>query len=711
MQNMSTKRFIETESFIKRTIYTMAATVIASSLLLSGCGSSGGSSDPAPLSSGDPDAPVTPTTPETPTTPTTPTDVNSTPTTTPTTTKSDIRTLSYFAGNINVTENSQTFPITIYAFDSNNAPVENGNIAIFYPAENTQADIGSISPLRKVALIDGKAQFTYTGPAKLQSTVDGGIGGVNFIFYDDTNSTQQKTISVTFSPSTTVVKPDLENYQINFTPRDVPAKIETDTPFAIKLTDKNNNDVTTVSSVTITSLSPNVAGLIESNDINKTVRTSLTLTPDSNANFVDSFVHAYKYAGLVPFEISVTFTDSAGKSRTETEVEEVVIYSGEPQSISIIKAESKAGTTAATFEDTYEVHVVDQYGNPINTGEEYFLSFSSVIAPAIDPTGAGATQPFIPSQGHGDFNRLYDLTGAGTISQVTGEGAQFTTSRAGSLANVDAANDVLITWAATEDAYVYKATGYWNIESVAGDTLTLRETYDGVDATKLNYTIGHARRTITCDANDTSGASGDVLAKVDTENSSIKLDEKGVGSFKIVYDAPLVGADIFLAVNVLGANLATSETRRLGGGAKFTLRGIGVELYGIESIQWKGNNGALFYAGSEPISIAGTDGNYRQIYGYADFTSKGDGDHYYAVTELNRTSGASTTYSGSFFQDTNSSELVYFPRIDFDTPGSRFNQLTGCNGEINYFVGIIAEGQTGTVTIDVNSKYYTAELR
>ncbi len=537
---------------------------------------------------------------------------------------SGISSLRYFGNTIQITENSQTIPITINAFDVNNAPISNGTITIFYPVENIENDLGTFTPSKQASIVEGKASFTLVGPSSIQKAVNSGLSSVVYKFYDDTNSTVfiDVPVSYSYTPSTIIPKNDTTDYSISFTPTKLPANLEDVFPFTIALKSSNGSEVA-ISSVDITSKNVNLAQLILTTDTTKTALAKISnLAPIAGKKYVEALIETYKISGLTEFEVSVTFINTNGDTQIEQELVSIIVNSGEPTAMSITYEGGTHDEANAEFVDHLVVHLADKYGNPVNTRPN--ITFASVVSPTYDATNpSGSIEDPMPSSvGYGDFNRLYNLNGVGAITaDPSGTGAIFTTTHSvpGSLANVDPSNDILITFSPTDEKHKFVALGKWEIESVTGETMKLKETFVAdVNLTmdKLRYVVGHNFRSTPCN--------GQILvSRVDNQASVLVVNEFGNAHIELRYDYKLVGADIFLAANVIGKHLSSDSEARIGTGYKSVLKGIGIKE--IETIEVTGtpNSYGKFSIG---VNIIGTGSNME--YGYAYVRGTGNGNSY-----------------------------------------------------------------------------------
>ncbi|MEA2111437.1 MAG: hypothetical protein U9P71_05250 [Campylobacterota bacterium] len=647
----------------------------------------------------------------------------------------NIYNLKYFGPQtIIISENSQSVPIDIYGFDVNNAPVQTGTVRVKYPNENTQTNIGNVSPSSEGTIESGKVTFTYTGPSDLNKTMTdlNETKSVIYSFCDATPDTDTcADVNLTFELDTTTPQPDLQEYEIDFgVGTDNTLNLESLTSFTVVLKTEAGEtvDASRIKDINITTKRPTLA---EVKDINGTVHSPM-YEFGANKNPVNAYIQTYKISGLVDFEISIGFNDTAGDYKVETEIKSVVIFSGPPTTLSITKNGSSKDANAGAFKDELVVHVTDQYNNPVNTKPEFTVS--AVIGPTNDPAHAKDEHD---GGGEGDFGFLYNLNGVGSISS-SGSGASFTTTGNHDFSEIDINNDKLITFTPTDNEYKYPALGVWTITAVniATKTLTLEEDYAGdVDpAQNLRYVIGHNFRDSSC-----ASTIGHYNVRVAPEGDRFQLDENGTGKVNLFYDYPLVGADVFVAANILGYSNASGEVVRIGNAYKRYLTGVGIKE--VQEISYTAVGSVYWGHGSIAVHIEET--GYNMQYGYASPQAKVGSRGYisfntflgYIDGNTSNTSGSNLMYSNdtSFNSDVVDYSNAYFlhdgindssnPRyidndvtnkaqsnLEFTQTNKKDHQYTGCDNSAEYDVYITAkEGEEVTVTTYVPN-LFSSEL-
>ena len=606
---------------------------------------------------------------------------------TPQATDSEINVLRYFGGTIVIAENSQGVPIDIFGFDVNNAPVTSGIVRVSYPAENSgSVDIGNIAPSIEMAMENGKATFTYTGPADLNRTLNNlSKPWVVYRFCDkaaDSNA-ECADVNVTFALDTTTPQPDLQEYVIDFgVGIDNTLNLDTLTPFTLVLKTKEGSVVEAdrISDVTITSKRPTLAKLADANGAE-----SVSLSLGGGKNPVNAYIKTDTISGLVDFEVQVSFKDTQGLNKVETEIKSVVIFSGPPTTLSITKNGSLKDSAQGAFKDELVVHVADQYGNPVNT--EPTFTVSAIIGPADDPNHLSSERD---AGGLGDFGYLYDLNGAGTISSVGGV-TYFDTVGDHSFANIDIDNDKLITFTPTDNAYKYPALGSWTILEIVSNTrLKLKEEYvenPSIPANNLRYVVGHNFRDSKCNS-----TIGHYNVRVVPNGDVFQLDKNGTSIVNLFYDYPLVGADVFVAANILGYSNSINQTVRIGNAYKRFLTGVGIKE--VRKVSYTGVG--TMYRGRGYSSVDIVDTGYTMQYGYAHPLALVGSKGYISTSNV-------------AFLDGNTSNLDS-GNLVFDATSTLDNIFTGCDRTVEYEVFITAKpGEEGTVTVEVPSRF-SAEL-
>ncbi len=602
-------------------------------------------------------------------------------------TDSEINTLRYFGGTVVISENSQGVPIDIFGFDVNNAPVLNGIVRVSYPVENSgSVDIGNISPSIDAAMENGKATFTYTGPADLNRTIQNlNKSWVVYRFCDKApeSNAECADVNVSFALDTTTPQPDLQEYVIDFgVGTDNTLNLDTLTPFTLVLKTKEGSvvDANRISDVIITSKRPTLAKLADANGAE-----SNSLSLGGGKNPVNAYIKTGTVSGLVDFEVQVQFKDTQGLDKVETEIKSIVIFSGPPTTLSITKNGSSKDSVQGAFKDELVVHVADQYGNPVNT--EPTFTVSAIIGPADDPNHLSSERN---GGGLGDFGYLYDLNGAGTISSVGGV-TYFDTVGNHSFANIDIDNDKLITFTPTDNAYKYPALGSWTILEIVSDTrLRLKEEYvedPNIPANNLRYVVGHNFRDSNCNS-----TIGHYNVRVVPNGDVFQLDKNGTSIVNLFYDYPLVGADVFVAANILGYSNSINKVVRIGNAYKRFLTGVGIKE--VRKVSYTGVGSMYWGRGSSTVDIIDT--GYTMQYGYA-----------HPLALVGSKGGIST--STVTFLDGNSSNLSA-DNLFFDASTILDNTFTGCDRSVEYEVFISAKpGEEGTVTVEVPSRF-SAEL-
>ncbi len=260
-----------------------------------------------------------------------------------------------------------------------------------------------------------------------------------------------------------------------------------------------------------------------------------------------------------------------------------------------------------------------------------------------------------------------------------------------SFANIDIDNDKLITFTPTDNAYKYPALGSWTILEVVSNTrLKLKEEYiedPNIPANNLRYVVGHNFRDSNCNS-----TIGHYNVRVVPNGDVFQLDKNGTSIVNLFYDYPLVGADVFVAANILGYSNSINKVVRIGNAYKRFLTGVGIKE--VRKVSYTGVGSMYWGRGSSSIDIIDT--GYTMQYGYA-----------HPLALVGSKGGIST--SDVTFLDGNSSNLSA-DNLFFDSSTILDNTFTGCDRSVEYEVFISAKpAEEGTVTVEVPSRF-SAEL-
>ena len=285
-------------------------------------------------------------------------------------------------------------------------------------------------------------------------------------------------------------------------------------------------------------LTPELLQLVDASD---SLVNSLIYTGEKASNAKKFRVQTFNKAGLAQVRVTATFMEGE-VARTLEKVLNVTVLSGPVSAMSIIYVASSyalAGQDGAgLFTDSYTIHAVDRYNNPVNTGQSIYVGAINGI-------------------------KNYSTNEEGSISTVLATGTMFDLNR--DLNSSVQVGDSLVVLSG-QHSYDPSYMGGWNIEqySDSTDSLILAENYSGASTDKLNYAIGGSMRPIGCGLNTVS------LIDIDAENGEYTISEDGTATVRLQYDPLMVGRDVFLFAN------SAVDGSRVGVSTKHTLTGTGV---------------------------------------------------------------------------------------------------------------------------------------
>ena len=463
---------------------------------------------------------------------------------------------------INLTQNNQNVSMEVEVFEEGtNNPYTSGNVRVSLPDKVLDGvDIGSFAEYTVPVGSDGKAVFNYTGPQDLQALIDAGDLNTTFMFYHESNPTQQESITVIYDLTSDYVP---ANYllSVSSTDGDQTMGLNMFKSFAIYLKDDQDElvDSEDISKITITTKNSSIGQLIDTEN-DGALADSITFDDENATNSKSFLVQTTTLSGLLPVEITIEFTDGNGEVQTLTQVINIVVFSGPPTALSISYAGVEQNTTTAKYIEKFVVTVTDAYNNAVNTRP--YISTGSMVEYAVDGSSAdGERTETSPRLWHGANDSL------GTLEAIDDNKAQFTSDDADIFQYIDISNDKLVLFGA---GYVYEALGKWDIESSNGsDTLSLVDDYYGDDRRDLYFAVGHNNRQDLC-SNDGREYVGNMKA------SQYQLDETGHAFIEFEYDYHLTGKDIMVWVNLTGFQADNNHTGRIGEAQKHTLRGYGL---------------------------------------------------------------------------------------------------------------------------------------
>jgi len=450
---------------------------------------------------------------------------------------------------ISVTTNNEVKTVELRVFGEGGSIIDGGTITVGYPAEYIAGqDVGYFQE-NVVAVVNGRATFTYVGPSDVYNIINT-TTSVSFSFFDTLNAAGTSTsLTVNFEPDTTVQPPLLTGYTIDFVDNNNKATLDLNSTsvFTVSVRDDNGDLVpdTNILGLTITSLDPGRAQLVDNTN---TEVASLTF---NLKNSIPMTIKTYTVSGQVMFDIVLDINDSNGNTLTKTITKSVVVFSGPPTAMSITYAYTDQNTTTLRFTEHMQIAVTDKWNNPVNTNPLIYVS--AIGGYANDPTS-----------GVGD-NFMVRLAPVATVSS----GTVFTDTSGADLSVVNPSDDILMTFG---EGYVYQASGKWDISSAAATSLNLVETYTATTPTaNMGYAIGHNYRQDKCNFGE------EWILNVDSADGSYRVNDNGIALVQVQYDHVYVGHTIFIGATTVGQLNVTPETIRMGEATRHTLRGFGYE--------------------------------------------------------------------------------------------------------------------------------------
>jgi len=458
---------------------------------------------------------------------------------------------------INLTQNSQVMQMEIQVFDQgSNAPYTQGNVKASLPPEVlTGIDVGSFTEYIVPVGANGKAVFNYTGPQDLQTLINNGNLNATFEFFHEDNPTQKENIKVVYDLQGSYIP---ANYVLTTSSSDgnYTMGLQTLKTFTLYLKDDQGTliDDADITQILIESKNTVIGQLVNNAGVNVPL---LTLNGPDAINSKSFPIQTYTLSGLLPIEMTVTFTDANGVSKTLTINMNIVVFSGPPTAMSISYAGVEQNSTVAKYIEKFALTVTDTYNNPVNTRP--YVAVGAMIEYAVDgSSGTGIRHVTSPRLWHG----LDDPRGE--LEAIGGNKAQFTTT-VDTFNYVDIFNDKLVVFGA---GFVYEALGKWDIDSIANTVLQLKDDYTGTTRSNLFFAVGHNNRQDLCSAgNEFVG---------NMKASNYQLDANGNALIEFEYDYHLTGKDMMIWANLTGFQADNGNIGRIGEAKKHTLRGNGL---------------------------------------------------------------------------------------------------------------------------------------
>ncbi len=526
---------------------------------------------------------------------------------------------------IELISNSQQSIINVKVFEGNtNAPYSEGNVKVTLPAKIVDgADVGSFESY-SMPIVNGVAQFRYTGPQNLKSLIDSGDNGSTFQFYHEADPSSKKSMSILYKPQTDYVP---TNYTLEVSSEDgiftmgIPDREKT---FSIVLKDDkgDNVDKANIKSTTIISQNTFVGHIILEG-------AKVTGIISKGQNPITFNVKSNTVSGLIPIEINMNFIDANAIEKNISKTVNITVFSGPPTAMSISFSGVEHDKDRAKYVEHFAITATDMYGNRVNTSPT--IATGAIIGYTVDGSNA-INNPTISTNKRLYFGK-YDTNEQGTITPTDGTNkATFTLTPDGSerFQYIDPYNDKLVIFG---EGYKYEALGKWDFDMVDSYTMQLKDNYFGTQRDKLFFATGNNKRQDPC---DDDGKEYIGFASVDSNGS--KLDSEGTAKVSLKYDYDLTGKDIMLWVNLSGYQADTKSTTRIGDVQRHTLRGFGEKgSYSLYSTPTGGYKLKKFTSGYARFDIWHSDAPERYRNSHFEWSlSDGSSCGYKVIDSSNR---------------------------------------------------------------------------
>ena len=270
-------------------------------------------------------------------------------------------------------------------------------------------------------------------------------------------------------------------------------------------------------------------------------------------------------AGHGIITVSATIKTPNSDALTISRTFDFVVQSGPVSSISIVPDVNGTIYQNGLYTSNYTIHAVDQYANPVSTGEHVYVNVVNGLE-IVSETIPHAETIF-------DINKTFEkhfYNSQGAISANENGGSTLTATGV-DVNHIDINIDrVMILSNRIRNSADY--TGSWTLDSIEsnGSKLGLIEDYTGVDKDNLTFIIGDDTRYNPC-------ALTNNVADLDSLDQTYKITN-GIARFKIQYDPYLVGKDIYIAANTY------NQTKRVGAAIREKIFGLGIEQNEFELI-------------------------------------------------------------------------------------------------------------------------------
>ena len=310
----------------------------------------------------------------------------------------------------------------------------------------------------------------------------------------------------------------------------------------------------------------------QNNDIESV---KLTISDPQKLKFIENpDTNIYEYTQESNKTISIKSTLKSGetdiklealflKDEKETIVEKlfkVIIFSAPINTISIVQDTNQSHKkVGAFFENSYQIHAIDKYGNIVNQVEEIFIG-------VINGVRKGENGTYLIAQNGGKL-----ITENNTTKFIYDNNNL-------DFGNIDISDDKLLILA-KNDRMDLSYLGSWSISPETNDTqlnnntLYLTQNYTNqkeIPKDNLKFIIGSNKRynQRTESLSIVNIKKDDTIYRVNEDGISIF---NGIGTFKLQYDPDLLGRSVFIYANIItkdNKRVGISINELLGGGIK-----------------------------------------------------------------------------------------------------------------------------------------------
>ncbi|MDM5271281.1 hypothetical protein PGH07_03745 [Sulfurovum sp. zt1-1] len=490
---------------------------------------------------------------------------------------------------VTLNSNSMTVELALRVY-KDITPYTQGSVKVELPAKVLDGvDVGQFDAYEVLVDDLGIATFTYTGPSNLQALISNDDNGSIFKFYHVENTQDKQDWIVEYSlPADPYVS---RNYELDvITSNDfsmgIPDKEKTFNVL-LKAKDASGNVVAltteNITNITVTTTNGTIAQLFDTNT--STLVDSLSLNPVNNSAFI---LVSKDKSGLVPLEVTMTFTDINGVVQNLSTIVNVRVFSGPPSAISISYVGTLQDADRAKYIERLAISVTDEYGNRVNTRPN--ITLGAIVGYTVDggeisSTETNETRRLFYGKADIDANNAFgEILNGGDSDPSTTSFEDLTAARTDVFQYINAEGNNTDKLVVFGEGKNYEAMGKWDVALGADNhTLVLQDQYYGIDRSGLFYAVGHNYYQDQCrqDGREWIGT---------TDSDTYQLDEEGTVIIDYKYDYHLTGKDAMIWVNLDGIQPDTGEQTRIGEATKHTLRGNGLVTSPLDGYSLKAGN-------------------------------------------------------------------------------------------------------------------------